>query len=444
MARKILFIYPSSYDINHNIIKSKRSFFPSRTLPYLAALTPARYETYIIDELLDSVDFNANADLVALTGMLRHMPRAFDIAAEFRRRGKTVIIGGVGAFAIQGQIEKSKIFNSLVIGEADELWDIILQDFERGRLKETYECNNHPELRGLPPARFDLLNVKRYLKAFWDRKHPVIPIETSRGCPHNCRFCLVTCYFGKKMRYRPIDEVVAEIKYQGAKCIFFTDDNIAIDPGRAKELFLAIKPLHIQWLAQCEARVIEHPNLLRLAAESGCVGAVVGIESLFEANLYSANKLRNIKIDFKAVVKSFKEAEIPLIASIIFGFENDTPETIKWTIDQMIENDVDAVLPWLLTPLPKTPFYDECRDKDCLIHENYSLYDFWHPVIRPNRMSPEQLEKSFWQGLKCFYSLPLIFQRMLSMEIDDIGGMICHFYFHNQIRKKLHPISGNM
>jgi len=444
MSKKILFIYPSSYDINRNIIRSKRSFFPARTLPYLAALTPARHKIFIIDELLDSVDFDADIDLVVLTGMLRHMPRAFDIAAGFRRRGKAVIIGGVGAFAIREQIEKSEIFDSLVIGEADELWHIILQDFEQGRLKKIYECHNHPELKGLPPARVDLLNTRKYLKAFWDRKHPVIPIETSRGCPHNCRFCLVTCYFGKKMRYRPVNEVVEEIKYQGAKCIFFTDDNIAINPDRAKELFLAIKPLHIQWLAQYETRVIKHPDLLRLAAESGCVGAVVGIESLLEANLYSANKLHNIKIDFKSLVKSFKEVEIPLIASIIFGFDNDTPETIEWTIGQMIKNDVDAILPWLLTPLPKTPFFDECKEKGCLIHENYSLYDCWHPVIRPKLMTSEQLERSFWKGLKRFYSLRLIFQRMLSMETGDIPGMVCQLYFHNQIRKNLHPISGNM
>ncbi|MFH1752555.1 MAG: hypothetical protein ABH875_00070 [Candidatus Omnitrophota bacterium] len=215
--KRILFVYPSSYDKDNRLIKSKKSFVPSRTLPYLAALTPDRYETSIIDELVDSLDFDKKFDLVALTGMLRHIPRAIDIAREFKERGVPSIIGGVGAFALQDMIEKSGAFDCLVIGEADRSWEAILDDFDRGMLKRRYECTTHPELAALPMARFDLINRKKYTRSFADWRNPVMPIETSRGCPHNCSFCLVTRFFGKKMRYRPIDEVVEEIKFQGGK-----------------------------------------------------------------------------------------------------------------------------------------------------------------------------------------------------------------------------------
>lgn len=441
--KKILFVYPSSYDSRHRLIKSRKSFVPSRTLPYLAALTPKRYETHIVDELVDNLNFDVDIDLVALTGMLSHMPRAIDIAREFRKCGKPAIIGGVGAFAIRDEIEKSGAFESFVVGEADELWKTVLDDFNRGGLKRYYECTHYPQLKGLPPARFDLLSLRKYMKSFWDRKHPVIPIETSRGCPHNCSFCLTTRYFGKRMRYRPIGEVVEEVKYHGAKFVMFTDDNIAINPVRARELFLAIKPLGIHWFAQFESSVAEHPELLRLAAESGCRSALVGIESLVCDNLHSINKPQNTKLDIKEIAKSFRKVDISLFASIIFGMDNDTPEVIKCTVEQLIANDVDIMVPWMLTPFHGTFLHDDCKREGRLIHENYSLYDCLHPVMRPKQMTSEELEESFWQGLKRFYSLRHVLLRVWQKKRYRTPAFLYGLYFHRKIRKGLHPLAGN-
>jgi len=441
--KNILFIYPSSYDTHSRLIKSRKSFISSRTLPYLAALTPKQYECQILDELVEEINFDTNADIIALTGMLRHIPRAIDIAKEFKKRGKTTMIGGVGAFAAKELIAKSGVFDCQIIGEADELWESILNDLEQGKLKNYYECLQPPQLKGLPHARFDLLNGKKYIKAFWDRTLPIIPIETSRGCPNACNFCLVSRFFGNKMRYRPVEEVVEEIKYQGSKFVMFTDDNIAINPARARELFLAIKPLKIQWLGQFETRAIEHPELLRLASESGCASAFVGIESLIEGNLRSVNKEHNIKYGIKEIITAFKQADIPLIASLIFGMDQDTPETIGWTIEQMIINNVNAVIPWIFTPTPGTPSYDELKNEGRIIHENYSLYDCWHTTITPKSMSSHQLENAFWGALKRFYSGPLILERLLTSKINEIPATLYHVYFYWKIRRKLHPFAGN-
>jgi len=443
MRKKILFVYPSSYDGYQRIIKSRKSFVPSRTLPYLAALTPKEYQTRIIDELVDDLDFDEEVDLVALTGMLRHIPRAIDIAKEFKRRGKTTIIGGVGAFALEEGIEKSGAFDSIVIGEADELWKEILDDFEKGCLKMRYECTHPPQLNGLPPARFDLLNSKKYMRSLLDIKNPIVLIETSRGCPHNCSFCLVTQYFGKKMRYRPVAEVAKEIKHQKSKHILFTDDNIAINPARAKELFLAIKPLKIQWFGQFESRIVENPELLRLAAESGCHDAFVGIESLDRNNLDSMNKSHNTKIDFKNVAKTFKKAGIRFFPSLIFGMGHDTPRIIESTVEEMIKNAVDAVIPWMLTPVPRTACYEEYKKEGRLIHEDYSLYDSWHAVIKPRLMTPEELTESFWRGLKRFYSLPSIFRRAYLGKRWDMSWFSCNLYFRQLVNKGFHPFAGN-
>jgi len=441
--KKILFVYPTSYDSQNRLIKGRKSFVPSRTLPYLAALTPARYGTRIVDELVDDLNFEEDADLVALTGMLRHMPRAIDIAREFRKRGVPSIIGGVGAFSVRNMIEKSAVFESFIIGEADKMWEEILNDFEKGRLKKFYECIPPSELSGLPPARFDLLNMKKYIRSFVNAKDPIIPVETSRGCPHNCRFCLVTRYFGKKMRYRPIGEVVDEIKHYGVKHIMFTDDNIAINPARARELFQAIKPLRVQWLGQFESRMIESPELLRLAAESGCRTALVGIESIDKDNLISIDKHQSAKLDFKDVVNGFKEAGIDLFASLIFGMDHDTALIIDRTIEQSIELNIDAIIPWMLTPMPGTACYDDFKNDNRLTHENYSLYDFWHLVIRPKQMPPAELEKHYWQGLRRFYSLRSILLRAWRGNKLNMTWFLCSLYFRRQVGKGLHPFAGN-
>jgi len=440
--KRILFIYPSSYDSKNRLIKSKKSFIPSRTLPYLAALTPKRYEVRIVDELVDDLNFDQDVDLIVLTGMLFHMPRAIDIAREFKRHGIPSIIGGVGAFAIQDKIEKSGAFDSLVIGEVDVSWGGILEDFDRGELKKCYECTASPELKALPIARFDLINRKKYMRYFSDRRSPIIPIETSRGCPHNCNFCLVTRYFGKKMRYRPVEEVVEEIKYHGAKFILFTDDNIAINRTRAQKLFLAIKPLNIQWLGQFESSVIKHPELLRLASESGCRTAFVGVESIFSDNLHSVNKSHSANIDFKDITKGFKEVGIDLFPSLIFGMDHDTQDLIKQTIEQMIKSNVDAIIPWIFTPTPGTPSYDKYKTEKRLVHENYSSYDYWHVVAQPRQMTQGELDRAFWQGLKHFYSLRSIFQRAWRGRQWNMTWFLCSMYFRHQVCKKLHPFAG--
>lgn len=440
--KKILFILPSRYDEKGNLVKSKMGYFPSRTLPYLAALTPHKYAVSIIDEMVDEVKLDTDADMIAFTGLLPNMPRALDLAKEFKRRNKTVIIGGVGAYSIKKQLAEKGVFDSIIIGEVDREWENILDDYDNGVLKKQYEFNEHPDLDRLPYARYDLLNMNKYIKSPVDKINPMISIETSRGCPHNCSYCLVTKYFGKLMRYRPIEDIVDEIKFQRAKHIIFTDDNIAINPRRARELFEALKPLKIHWFGQFDTGVTKHPGLLNLAAESGCRAAFVGIESLDTENLCSVNKIHNTKMNIRDIAKAFRDAGIIFLASLIFGLDNDTHEVIKGTIDQMLHEHVDTIFPWVLTPIPGTPVYDTLKKNNRLLHENYSLYDGVNIVINPNRMSVEELKKDYWKGLKRFYSLGAIIPRVMHAKQGRICELIYNLYVHNQVRKGLHPWIG--
>jgi len=123
--------------------------------------------------------------------------------------------------------------------------------------------------------------------------------------------------------------------------------------------------------------------------------------------------------------------------------DEDTPQTIEWTVKQMLANQVEILVPWMLTPIPGTPCYDDYKSQKRLIHENYSLYDCWHPVIKPKQISPSELEKCFWLGLKHFYKRRFILQRIWKKKDGKIPAFFYNLYFRHQIHNGLHPFSGS-
>lgn len=343
--KNILLIFASSYNEKNHLIKRRKIYMPSRTMPYIASLTPSHFNVRIINEYIDDIDFSQDVDLVALTGMISNIPRSIEIARAFRKRKVKTIIGGVGAYALQDYILENNAFDSIVIGEVDDLWEEIVDDFDRNRLKPVYQCVDAPSLDGMPFARYDLLDMNKYFKSFNDRRSSIIPIETGRGCTHNCSYCFVTKYFGKKMRYRPIGEVVEEIKHHRAKRLLFNDDNLAFNQTRALELFRAVQKLDIGWTGQFESSIIDHPELLQAAADSGCTGAFLGIESLDPQILKSVNKRSNMRYSIEDIGKAFKRVGIPVVASVILGLDGDTKENIYSTLRRLIDNDIDTLIP---------------------------------------------------------------------------------------------------
>jgi radical SAM superfamily enzyme YgiQ (UPF0313 family) len=441
--KKIHFIHPSSYDEKGQVITSKRSIFPSRALPYLAALTPPSFETRITDEKVDPLHFSDDSDLVALTGTVNRIPRAIDIAREYKKIGKKVVIGGIGAYALQDEIEKLDVFDSIVIGDAENSWNILLDDFSRGNLKKVYQNDPPKDLKGLPFARFDLLKPEKYRTTPSDPKHFIIPMETSRGCPHGCIYCSVTQYFGKTMRYRPIPELIDEITYQKGKYFFFTDDNIAINYDRARELFISLKPLGIHWIGQFETSVINTPDIIKLAGESGCRMAIIGVESLNEDNIISIQKKRNLNIPVSELIHCLKKANIKTMCSVMFGLDHDTRESIMETVKFMIDNKVETMLPWILTPFPRTPLHEKLKNENQILHDNYSLYDATHCVFKPRQFSPAQLEEIYWQTYRYFYSLKPFLSRVLNT--NDYRHLLRLFlmeqYMKNNVYRRRHPYS---
>ena len=252
----------------------KRRLMIPLALPTIAALTPDHYNIRIFDEEIETIPKNLKPDIVGITTLAATGKRAFELGDYYRSLGSKVIYGG--PYASFMQEEALKHGDCVIAGEAEGKWEQALADFEHGFLKPVYESQNYVEYKTQKPPRWDLVNMNRIFQ---------VAIQVSRGCPFNCDFCLVSKNFGRKMRYRDIDNVVAEIKAAPSKYFFFVDDNLTINKKYAKELMRAIIPLKISWGCMCSLDVATDEELLNLMAEAGCFNILVGFESLNPASL---------------------------------------------------------------------------------------------------------------------------------------------------------------
>src|SRR5512145_1385585 len=243
---QIRLIHPSQLDDSGKPTHYKELCFPSLTLPTVAALTPNHDDVRTTFDAVETIDFDEDVDLVGITALTNNAPRAYQIAKQFRERGKTVVMGGMHATALPD--EALQHVNSVVIGEAENNWPRLLKDFEERReLQPIYSSAQLPDLQELSIPRFDLMGLEHCMRIpFKKDEIPVIPIATTRGCPYRCSFCSVTKFFGGTFRTKPISNVLREIeaaKAAGAQTIFFVDDNVMGNADYAEELFTALIPL---------------------------------------------------------------------------------------------------------------------------------------------------------------------------------------------------------
>ncbi|MEK7828867.1 MAG: radical SAM protein, partial [Deltaproteobacteria bacterium] len=406
--RKLLLISP----IASNSLMGGDFYFRLPTLGLLkvAALTPPDWELKIIDEKVESLDLNEEADLVGITAMTTAVNRAYEIADNFRRRGIKVVMGGMHASKLPN--EALQHCDSVVVGEAEGLWHSLLEDFKRGELNPVYRHTAFPPLSNLPIPDWKLYRDKKYL--------PVHFIETTRGCPHGCEFCSVTNSFGGKFRNRPIDEVEREI--QGLKpfdgrfilknVVFFVDDNIISNKVYAKEFLRRIIPYNLKWLGQTSVNIVKDDEILDLCRKSGCVGFVIGFESLSKDNLSRMGKGFNKPDNYFDVIKKIHDYGIGIDGSFVFGFDCDDEGVFERTIEFTIKAKLEIGYFSILTPYPGTGLYDKLNSEDRIIDRNWSRYNTNNVVFKPKCMSPEKLLYGYYDALKQFHTYSSIYKRL--------------------------------
>jgi len=405
---KILLIFPA---IEHGMttIKDRNSWrriitgYPIITLPYIAALTPPEHEVKIINEIYDDIDFDEDVDLIGITCYTMTAKRVYEIADEFRKRGKTVILGGYHPTAMTE--EALQHADCIIKGMAELNWPRAIRDFEKGKLKTIYERDHDFDISNAPPLRRDLI-----------KHNPIIgALQTTRGCANRCEFCAISSFCGNVVKQRPVKEVVEEIKDMPNKIFIFHDPHLTQHRKYAMEIFKGIikEKIHKSWCANGTANILGKVDdeFLNLASKSGCVEWFVGFESVSQEALNNIKKTHNKVEDFKKMIKRVHDYGMTIQGGIIFGFDEDTPDIFETTLETISDWELDVLEINILTPYPGTPLYERLEKEGRILTKDWSRYNQIDVVFQPKNMTVEELREGASLVAKEFYSWPNIIKR---------------------------------
>lgn len=414
---KLLLINPRSKGKSTGLGAYKSSSSAPLSLAYIAAVTPGHYSVRIIDENIESMDY-FDADIVGITSYTAQIHRAYEIAREFKSRGIPVVMGGIHVSMLPE--EAVEFCSAVVIGEAEWVWPQVLQDFEKGGLKKTYNGKAIP-LEELPIPDRRLLNNDKYL---WGS------ILTSKGCPMDCSFCSVTRFNGRKFRRRPVDNVIDELAMIPNRFVFILDDNILGygDKDWLIEFFNKILERQIKkyFFAQASMKLGEDIELVRLAHRAGLRLVVVGIESINTKVLKNFNKELNAryasKNEYATQLRNIRKGGVAILGCFILGGDYDDICSFKNTLEFIKKSHIDVLQLSKPTPLPGTRFYASLDSENRIIDKNYpgawKDYKFTRMLFKPKNLSIEDVYEGFYYIKRIYYSLPQRIRRFFFTLLD--------------------------
>lgn len=377
----------------------------------LSALTPPHIEKCFFDDRIESIDYDLPTDLVALSVETYTARRAYQIAARYRKKGVPVVMGGFHPTLAPD--DALQYADAVVIGEAEETWPQLLSDFSAGMMKRRYEPVRRPPLAGRFPDR-SIYQNKSY--------QPIALVETARGCRFNCEFCSVTQFFKRSHQQRPVADVVREITGLNQRYIFFTDDNIAVDKERFRELITALIPLRIFWSAQTSIDIAKDEDLLRLMRKSGCVCVLIGFESLNPSVLKMMNKAVNDQTQiYEPALRSLRKHGIGIYGTFVFGYDHDDPDNFQRTLDFAKHHGFFFTAFNHLVPFPGTPLYERLKSDGRLLYPQWWLsedYRFGDLAFRVEGPGEKQLAQMCLDFRRRFYSIRSICSRLANWRAN--------------------------
>lgn len=370
----------------------------------LKSLTPPDVETVFYDERLESIPFDEPTDLVAMTVETYTARRSYQIATEYRGRGVKVVMGGYHPTFLPE--EALQFADAVVVGDAEGVWEQVVDDAGRDQLREVYQQDQFPSLVGRLPDR-SIFKGKRYA--------PITLVQYGRGCKYNCDFCSIRAFYGTNLRQRPVRELVSEIEQIGRKHVFLVDDNIFVDIPKAKELFASLVPLKIRWSCQVSIDIAKDRELVKLMQRSGCTTAVVGFESLNKGNLRQMNKAWNLRFgDYGTSIKVLQDAGIMIYGTFVFGYDEDTVDSFDQAVEFAIRNKFYLANFNPLTPTPRAPLLDRLRRENRLIYDKWWLepnYRYGQATFHPRRMTADELTAGCYRARSQFNEYGSILRR---------------------------------
>ena len=410
---------------------------PNLALPILAALSPPDAHITFTDDLLIPIHLDKGlkeVDIVGITVMTKTALRAYRIADAYRKRGIPVVLGGIHPTALPEEAKGHA--DAVVIGEAERIWPQLIEDVKAGHLKEYYQQEGFIDPAEIPIPRREILPRKGYF--------PLDVVQVSRGCPFRCEFCSVRKFFGDTYRFRSVRDIVEEVKSLPHRLIMFNDDNIIGNPSFSKELLNALIPLNKKWIGQASLAGLREVENIELLKKSGCIGLLIGFESLSKSNLIQSQKYQNNPSEYRGIIDILHRSGINIWGSFIFGFDEDQPSIFEETVTFTIQTKIFSVVFALLTPYPETALYQRLKKENRLVQDEWWLLERPEesaPHFVPERMSGEALREGWKKAWKEFYSLPSILKRFQWNYPPTLINRLVYFPFqfiqHRFTQKKI-------
>lgn len=436
----VVLIKPNIGRMEHSLYVDEGRMEPLQ-IGILAAMVPERDELRFYDDRLEPILYDEPADLVCITVETFTARRAYEIAGEYRRRGVRVILGGMHPTLLPE--EAAQHADSIFTGDAEARFPEVIEDARALRLKPRYHAPPQaPQNGGELFPRRDIFRNKGYL--------PITLMQFGRGCHHACTFCAVSSYFSRNHHLRSIDSVLREIDSQPKRILFFVDDNLLADRDAAKDLFRALIPRKVLWMSQGTIDMTRDPEMMDLMRRSGCLGMVVGFESLSPDSLRSMKKTPNLhSLDaYHAAIQVIRNSGLQLWAAFTLGHDHDTLETLRETADFAIANKFCFAAFNLLTPYPGTPLYERLARENRLLYGGkwwlHPDYRFNHAAFRPAHMEADELTQACFAARTRFNSLGSIFHRAFDFKTNMSSPLRFFLYatYNPLVRKEVKKKQG--
>jgi len=383
-------------------------------LAVLAGMTPPDVDVAMYDDRMEAIPYDEATDLVAISVESYTARRSYEIADEFRQRGVQVILGGMHPTLIPD--EAALHADSIFLGDAELVWGKVVEDARQRKLEKIYKGPpGIGQLGGELPRR-DLFRGKGYL--------PVTLLQYSRGCRFTCHFCAVSQYFDRSHYIRRIDDVLREIEAQDRKLFFFVDDNIASDRKALKELCRALIPMRISWVSQVSLDITHDEELVRLMADSGNLGNVMGFESITLSSLKETKKSPNISrfANYDREIKVLRDNGMQTWAAFTLGYDNDTYDSVMATLEFALKNRFTFSAFNILMPYPGTPLYDRLKEEGRLLYDGkwwlHPEYRFNDAAYTPRNMTADQLTDACHEARKRYNSIPGLLHRFADIKTN--------------------------
>ena len=379
----------------------------SLALEAVAAVTPKEHQVIIRKVPYDKVRYDEPCDIVGIHCVTGDAPFAYVIADTFRARGVPVVLGGYHPSALPEEAKQHA--DSVVIGEAEVSWPLLLQDFQQGRLKPFYRQEKPVMGEQIPTPVQN--NSKDFSPA----------VQAARGCPYQCEFCSETIINARKLyRPRPVQTVVEEIQALPGSTFIFHDPSLTINPEYSKQLFSEMAGLKKHFFCNGNADTLgSDEELLELAHIAGCLGWLIGFESLSQEALESVKKKTNQVENYTLAIEKVHEHAMMVCGTFLFGFDTDTPDVFDRTKKFVETSHIDVPDALILTPFPGTPLFHQLVSEGRILTKDWAIYDHKHVVFQPKHMTPEELLTRTYRLYKDFYTVKNIFKRIVtSLNLD--------------------------